>query len=412
MLSIFILFFTFIFLFLRSRHKTSKTIHLACLGVFNLFIVECFIYGYFIYLILQEGGFFLIGNQWFLDKVAQYRLAEITYYSQYKKDKLFRLDDELGYTIGERRDTGEYETNSQGIRSRHEYPLAPSPDRLRLAVFGDSFVYCDTERIENSWPFILENTIGNLEVLNFGVPGFGLGQSYLRYLKDGLRFKPDIIFFNYIHTGGRDALSYDLLAMGNLRSAYMYRVMFWVEDGTLKSHSVNPSDLFDRSFREQHIYQPLKIFQRQSFWRNPFFSVSNLGLLLKQWAIKRDLKSLPPLEVEEVNKVLLKNLLEVAREQNSAVIFFVPGNFADLSQPIQKVLNDYGRRVVYVNSKQMLNTLMQKSNLQEKDILNKSQHYNAKGNLLYAQAVLQVLRMQNGERNGRPFTFDPLKRGF
>ena len=56
---------------------------------------------------------------------------------------------------------------------------------LRLAVFGDSFTHCDEITYQNCWTSRLESLWPNTEVLNFGVPGFGPDQAWLRYQRDG-----------------------------------------------------------------------------------------------------------------------------------------------------------------------------------------------------------------------------------
>src|SRR5262249_39967688 len=47
---------------------------------------------------------------------------------------------------------------------------------------------------ENTWGRELERSLGDgHQVLNFGVPGYGLGQMYLRYSKDVRPFHPDVV---------------------------------------------------------------------------------------------------------------------------------------------------------------------------------------------------------------------------
>ena len=146
-------------------------------------------------MIYQGSCFFLIGNQKVLDSLIKARLLYAIYFVQGKEYVINQVDNTLGYTIGQNKSTGAYKSNQQGFRGDREYTLFPSKDVLRMAAFGDSFVFCDGEKNEDSWPAILEKSVGNFEVLNFGVPGYGFGQSYLRFLKDGLKFNPDIIFF-------------------------------------------------------------------------------------------------------------------------------------------------------------------------------------------------------------------------
>ncbi len=73
-----------------------------------------------------------------------------------------------------------------------------SPDRLRIALFGDSF----TEGgYENGWWRSFEaqlNASGVMcEVLNFGVGGYGMDQAYLRWQRDGKQWQPQVVVMGF-----------------------------------------------------------------------------------------------------------------------------------------------------------------------------------------------------------------------
>lgn len=104
----------------------------------------------------------------------------------------------LGWTIKKNGASKIYQANSHGIRSSREYELTPPDDVLRIATFGDSFTNCTDVNNEETWQASLEKIALNLEVLNFGVGGYGLDQAYLRYLEMGLQHKPHIVFIGYL----------------------------------------------------------------------------------------------------------------------------------------------------------------------------------------------------------------------
>jgi len=110
-----------------------------------------------------------------------------------------RLDALLGWSI---RENGSllplYQANSEGIRASREYQLTPPDGVLRIATFGDSFTHCDEVPNEQTWQEILAGTQQGLEVMNFGVGGFGTDQAYLRYLRDGTRFQPDVVMIGFM----------------------------------------------------------------------------------------------------------------------------------------------------------------------------------------------------------------------
>jgi hypothetical protein len=120
------------------------------------------------------------------------------------ESKYIEFDSTLGWT---NKANGEIQSdcssriiksNSSGIRSDREYDLLPPPDVLRIAAFGDSFTHCEDVGNKETWEVFMESLINGLEVLNFGVNGYGLDQAYLRYLKDGQRYKPDMVFIGFI----------------------------------------------------------------------------------------------------------------------------------------------------------------------------------------------------------------------
>jgi hypothetical protein len=107
----------------------------------------------------------------------------------------YRFDRDLGWTLRPNATfaEGRYRTNSAGIRADREYELEPPPNVTRIAVFGDSFVHGDeVDNAQTAWR-LLEEQNPHLEVLNFGVPGYGTDQAYLRYLNEGARFKPNVV---------------------------------------------------------------------------------------------------------------------------------------------------------------------------------------------------------------------------
>jgi hypothetical protein len=67
-----------------------------------------------------------------------------------------------------------------------------------VALVGDSFVFAERVSFEDSWGHQLErDSGGTLEVLNFGVGGYGVDQSYLRFKKDVLPWKPDVAILGF-----------------------------------------------------------------------------------------------------------------------------------------------------------------------------------------------------------------------
>jgi hypothetical protein len=82
-----------------------------------------------------------------------------------------------------------------GIRSNGR-KAGTTNGEVVLAI-GDSFTFGDQVSNDQTWPAILEDT-GDVTVINGGVFGYGLDQSYLRMLTLADQYQPDIIVFSFI----------------------------------------------------------------------------------------------------------------------------------------------------------------------------------------------------------------------
>lgn len=114
--------------------------------------------------------------------------------------RLLVLDSTLGWRYRGGRADSVHGSNAWGARGRREYSSRPRPGVTRVAAFGDSFVYANEVADRDGWSAQLERLDPQLEVLNFGVGGYGLDQAYLRFLGEGdahgsqvalLGFSPD-----------------------------------------------------------------------------------------------------------------------------------------------------------------------------------------------------------------------------
>lgn len=103
-------------------------------------------------------------------------------------------DDQLGWTIRPNGAWADYTATAQGFRGPADRMTTPSipPGTLRISVYGDSFTHGDGVRFEETWPDQLQHLRPNLEVLNFGIPGYGADQALLRFRRDGTKFRSDI----------------------------------------------------------------------------------------------------------------------------------------------------------------------------------------------------------------------------
>jgi len=91
-----------------------------------------------------------------------------------------------------------YQANAQGFRATREYSTNPGPGIRRVAAFGDSFTHGDGVGNSETWAEMLSVTAPGLEVLNFGVGGYGIDQALLRYRQEGKHFHPHIVLIGFM----------------------------------------------------------------------------------------------------------------------------------------------------------------------------------------------------------------------
>lgn len=96
-------------------------------------------------------------------------------------------------------------TNSAGMRGRTEFAPQPAPGRLRVALVGDSFTFGTHQPDDAIWARELERALPGSEVLNFGVPGFGIDQALLRLEHEVLAWRPDVVVFGIFATNPQRA---------------------------------------------------------------------------------------------------------------------------------------------------------------------------------------------------------------
>jgi len=93
-----------------------------------------------------------------------------------------------------------YTTNSQGIRGQREYSYKKDPSTFRIITIGDSFTFGENANDNETYPFLLEQTLTTLtnktiEVINFGVHATGTDQGYLYLKEEGMNYTPNLIVY-------------------------------------------------------------------------------------------------------------------------------------------------------------------------------------------------------------------------
>lgn len=93
--------------------------------------------------------------------------------------------------------------DSNGIRAGggREYKMTKHDSVLRIALFGDSYVFGAEVDFESTIGCQLEQRMKTLgikaEVINFGVGAYGIDQAFLKWKYHGKKFSPDIVIVGF-----------------------------------------------------------------------------------------------------------------------------------------------------------------------------------------------------------------------
>jgi len=126
--------------------------------------------------------------------------------------------------------------------------VAPGPPRegvLRVAILGDSFTEARQVALEDAYPSVLEGALDRcrdeeVEVLAFGVSGYGPAQERLLFEHRVAAYRPDVVLLAFF-TGNDVADAHPALRSNNDPSPY-----YSLEDGEL---------VLDASFRDSEEYR-------------------------------------------------------------------------------------------------------------------------------------------------------------
>jgi len=91
-----------------------------------------------------------------------------------------------------------YKTNSKGLRDK-EYDYDKPRGKFRIVCLGDSVTFGWGVSAEERFTEILENKFRNVEVINMGVPAYGVDQMLLFLKREGVKYNPDLVIVYLIH---------------------------------------------------------------------------------------------------------------------------------------------------------------------------------------------------------------------
>ena len=148
-----------------------------------------------------------------------------------KRFKMF--DEELGWTNFPSKVTVQnnvtYTTNSMGFRSKEI-----DPKREKIIIAGDSLVFGLGVQDNETAAFYLGQKYPEMQVLNLGVAGYGIGQYYIQLKQYLSKIKPKLV-------GLVICVGNDIKNTQNDTSYGYSKPLFIIENGKLKTHKAKIS---------------------------------------------------------------------------------------------------------------------------------------------------------------------------
>ncbi len=239
--------------------------------------------------------------------------------------------------------------NSKGFRMDHEV----DENKDIILMTGDSLTYgfwVDDKKIVSAQ---LNEMLGSeYEVVNLAVGGYGTDQAFLRFIRDGLQYKPKAV----VHVLFNNDFS-------NIFYQYQYDVfkpLFVIEENKLqltnvptplsknyelsypkqREHKYHGFNRFMRSWSHLYVLYKYKMPQTKSaikkLFRPPekedYFSSYKDGEL---WAIEREYTDKMKYAFN-LNSLIIKNYAELAKQNNITFIFAVIGDRISVDPEVQK----------------------------------------------------------------------------
>lgn len=325
-------------------------------------------------------------------------------------------DQALGWTNGQSRrsEDGLYFTSAEGLRSAKPGVTLASPKRkLRIAVVGDSMTFAQGVTFEDSWPYLLETALGSdVEVLNFGVLGYGVDQAHLKFKKEVLAWKPDAVVLGFLeHNLHRTMTVYPFINWPDWDWPFS-KPRLVLEQGRLRSLNVPalpPKEIFAMPSVTKLPFVEYDQGYKQDDWEESALDV----LYVKRWLFTRfprwsDGSARAALDENRIslNRAILQEFIRTANENRIVplVVFFpIP---SDVERRIkgEQTSADRALRALEVPVIDTTPCLV-KAGTVDDVYLPRDSHYSALGNAAVAQCIAVALGpklQQHRAASGQP----------
>lgn len=316
-------------------------------------------------------------------------------------------DDLMGWTVGPARRSanGLYFSSVEGIRApRPSISYATLRGKPRIALVGDSFTFGEEARYEETWGHFLERELeSEFQILNFGVPGYGIDQACLRYERDVLPWKSEVVVFAFIaYDAVRSMTVYSFLAFPDWDFPFS-KPRFAFAGGELSKLNVptlTPQAIFSRGSIRDLPFLEYDSGYNDAEWQWKAYHHSYLARLLvsrfPKWPEPNP--NVSPEALLSVNGALLQSFQQSALKAGALplIVFF----------PVRENLSGSGggltaaRRVLRQAGLEFTDMTGCVSDVaREERFVASGNHYSPQGNAAVAKCLARVVRERLGKRN-------------
>jgi hypothetical protein len=313
----------------------------------------------------------------------------------------YTFDSNLGWTIRPNSHTSydglSYWSSAEGLRAPGENVSFPrNTEQTDIALVGDSFTFGEEVGYEETYAHYLQQMLGSqFRVLNFGVPGYGVGQMFLSYKQEVRAWKPRIVILGFIsHDVKRTLWVYTFLGDMRWKSPFP-NPRFILRDGELVKVTESlptPEHIFARASISELPQVEFQKEYRPGDWEERFYHVSYLIRLFEAWASRLNDPSatISDESLESINAALLTEFVTAVKQEGSIplVVFLPVGK--ELTRP--NSTRSLGKQVL---ERAGIDYVDPTSCLLEVDPADRQQprlHYTAQGNAAVAKCVYKAVK--------------------
>lgn len=180
--------------------------------------------------------------------------------------------------------------NSDGFRDREHTKVKPE-NTLRIALLGDSMVEALQVPLEQGFGAITERELSTcqtlagqkVEVINFGISGYGTAQELITLREKVWNYSPDIVLLAFLTLNDVIDNSHTLSQKLEFDQLFSLRPYFIVKDGNL---------VFDTTDNDR---------SKNSWWNKNYAKIKNHLRILQLFnQLRTDFKGLPPVKKSTV----------------------------------------------------------------------------------------------------------------